>query len=219
MLRRLLTGRENRKSRLHNFNGQLLDAAGFLYLPQSVLTTLSLKLANRRPELPWLGFRTIKYLDHLIQPDWKILEFGSGMSTVWFARRCASLVSIETNRSWHNSVTSMLAERALRNVDYRLAAQAEAHLLQDYEDSYFDFVLVDGASRDQAMITALQKVKAGGCVYLDNSDMPYPAHRSARAMLVSAAVQESNVRIFNDLSPGRIFVNEGILASVPKRLE
>ncbi len=219
MLSRLLTGREKRKTRLHNYNGELLDAAGFLYLPQSILTTLSLKLTNRRPELPWLGFRAIKYLDHLIQPDWNILEFGSGMSTIWFARRCASLVSIETNRAWHAAVTAMLAQRGLQNVNYRIVTQSEGHLLEDYEDSFFDLVLVDGVSRDQAMITALKKVKPGGYVYLDNSDMPYAAHRSARAMLLRAAGEESNVKVFNDLSPARIFVNEGILASVPRKQE
>src|SRR5438874_13577508 len=99
MLARLIKGDGIRKSRLHNYNGQFLDAAGFLYLPQSILTTLSLKLAHRRPELPWLGFRAIKHLDRLIKPDWRVLEFGSGMSTIWFARRCATLVSIKTHRA------------------------------------------------------------------------------------------------------------------------
>ena len=217
MLTRLLTAGEKRKTRLHNYNGQLLDAAGFLYLPQSILTTLALKLAHRRPELPWLGFRAIKYLDRLIQPDWRVLEFGSGMSTIWFARRCGALVSIETNRAWYDAIKRLLAARALTNVDFRLCAPAEAHLLPDYEDSFFDLVLVDGLNRDQAMLTALTKVKPGGYIYLDNSDMPYRAHRTAKAMLLKAAGGEANVRIFNDLSPARISVNEGILAAIAQK--
>ena len=80
MLARLIKGDGIRKSRLHNYNGQFLDAAGFLYLPQSIYTTVSLKLTNRRPELPWLGFRAIKHLGKIITDEWKVLEFVSGMS-------------------------------------------------------------------------------------------------------------------------------------------
>ena len=62
-------------------------------IPHSVATTIWLKLTGRRPETPWLGYRAVKCLDELIEPDWRILEFGSGMSTSWFARRCASVLS------------------------------------------------------------------------------------------------------------------------------
>jgi predicted O-methyltransferase YrrM len=208
-----------RKTRLHNYNGQFLDTAGFLYLPKSILTTLSLKLADRRPELPWLGFRAIKYLDQIIDTTWKVLEFGSGMSTIWFARRCGFLVSIETDKAWYNAVTSMLNEKALLNVDYKFCDESEADVLQDYEESYFDLVLVDGPRRDRTMMTAILKVKQDGYIYLDNSDVPYQEHRTAKAMLISAAGKESNVKIFNDLYPMHVCVNEGVLASISKKPE
>ena len=219
MLTRLITGDGMRKTRLHNYNGRFLDAAGFLYLPKSISTTLSLKLASRRPELPWLGFRAIKYLDQIIDTNWKVLEFGSGMSTIWFAHRCGFLVSIETDKAWYNTVISILNERALQNVDYRLCDESEAGVLEDYEDSYFDLVLVDGLRRDRAMMTAILKVKRGGYIYLDNSDVPNQEHRTAKAILISAAGGELNVKIFNDLYPMQVCVNEGVLASVLNKPE
>jgi predicted O-methyltransferase YrrM len=214
MLTRLISGNGKRKTRLHNHSGQLLDAAGFLYLPKSVFTALSLKLTHRRPELPWLGFRAIKHLARIINPDWRVLEFGSGMSTIWFARRCGFLVSTETNKLWYDAITSALAERSLKNVDYRLCEPHEAHVVRDYEDSSFDFVLVDGLRRDCSMMTALRKVKAGGYIYLDNSDAPFPEHQAAKVMLKAAAGGPAKVKIFNDLTPARICVTEGILAQI-----
>ena len=170
MWRRLITGNRKAGTRFHDHNGRLLDASGFCYLPKSVLSTLLVKLAKRYAELPALGFRAIKHLDRLIKPDWKILEFGSGMSTVWLARRCESLVSIEVDANWGQIVTSRLARRSLTDVDYRLCNYSDAHVLADYGDSYFDLVVVDGVRRDRAMMTALQKVRPGGYIYLDNSD-------------------------------------------------
>jgi hypothetical protein len=203
-----------RKTRLHNNSGRILDAAGFLYLPESILTSLSVKLARRRPELPLLGFRAIKHLARIIRPGWRVLEFGSGMSTVWLARRCELLVSIETNRLWYNEIKSALARRSLKNVDYKFRDPQKAHVLKDYEASSFDLVLVDGLRRDRAMMTALLKVKAGGYVYLDNSDEPFTEHQTARAMLEAAGGGAASVKIFNDLTPARFCVTEGMLAQI-----
>ena len=214
MFTRLIKGDGMRKSRLHNYHGQFLDASGFLYLPRSLRTTLLFKLADRRPELPWLGFRAINHLGRLVEANWSVLEFGSGMSTVWFARRCGLLVSVETDRRWYLSVKTMLSQRNFHNVDYRLSEQSEHQAVADYPNSTFDLVLVDGYERDRVMKTAISKVKRGGYIYLDNSDVPYREHRTAKALLMEAAGAESEIRIFNDLYPTQFGVNEGMLARI-----
>ncbi len=213
----LITGKRKKGTRLHNHQGRFMDTAGLVNLPGSILTTVSVKLTRRFPELPLLSFRAIRRLNRLIQNDWKILEFGSGMSTLWFARRCELLVSVETSVEWYGLITTMLADTKLQNVDYRLRQPATAHLLQDYRDSFFDFVLVDGANRHLAMQTALAKVKTGGYVYLDNTDSPHPDYQTAREMLRRAAGGDSNISIFNDLTPSRVYVTEGMLARVVNR--
>lgn len=219
MWERLISGNGRRRTRLHNHNGRLLDARGLLYLPRSILTALSLKLAGRRSELPWIGFRAIEHLDRMINPDWKVLEFGSGMSALWFARRCGLLVSVETDRAWYDAIASALRERGLGNVDYRIRDKSEAHLVDDYGDSSFDFVLVDGPRRDLTVMTALRKVKPGGYIYLDNTDAPVRENQIARAVLINAAGGEANVKVFNDLTPARVCVTEGVLAAMPNKAE
>jgi hypothetical protein len=211
MWKRLITGNRKAGTRFHNHNGRLLDAGGFLYLPQSILTTLAVKIAKRQPELPLLGFRAIQHLDRLIEPDWKLLEFGSGMSTVWFAQRCRELVSIEINPHWYEQVQAKLAQRGLTNVDYRLCRPSDASLLADYPQGHFDLVLVDGIRRDRAMTTAIEKVKPGGYVFLDNSDYPHQEYQAAKELLLGVA---SSVAVFNDLTPSRVWVTEGTLGRV-----
>jgi len=217
MLARLLKGDGMRKTRFHNYKGQMLDAAGFLYLPHSVVTALLLKVAGHRPELPWLGYRAINHLDELITKNWRVLEFGSGMSTIWLARRCGFLKSVETNENWYAVVKRILAEKSLGNVDYQLCRGAEDECLQDCEDAAFDLVLVDGYNRDRVMGVAISKVKRGGYIYLDNSDVPYKEHQTARDLLLKAAGSGAEVKIFNDLCPTQVCVSEGILASMTSK--
>ena len=118
----LFKGTPLRRSRFHNHRGERVDAKGLAYLPHSVATTTWLKLTGRRPETPWLGYRAVKRLDELIEPDWRILEFGSGMSTIWFARRCAFVLSLETDDRWFANVRAHLERAGLENVDCRLCS-------------------------------------------------------------------------------------------------
>lgn len=210
----LITGKRKKGTRFHNHQARLMDAAAVVNLPASILTTVFVKLTRRYPELPLLSFKAIRRLNRMIQKDWKILEFGSGMSTLWFARRCELVVSVEINSHFYELLKTKLANRKLENVDYRLRTPDVAHVVPEYPDSYFDFVLVDGVNRHLAMETALAKVKPGGFIYLDNIDSPQPDYQKAREMLISAAAGDGNISIFNDLTPSRVYVTEGMLAQV-----
>jgi hypothetical protein len=105
-VKKILAGNQFTKSRLHDQKGNLIDLEGLLYLPHSLSTTILRLSVGRRPELPWLGYRAIRHLEGLLEPDWKVLEFGSGMSTLWFAKRCHTVVSIEDNEQWYLEILS-----------------------------------------------------------------------------------------------------------------
>ena len=95
------------------------------------------------------------------------------MSTIWFARRVAKIVSIETDAEWHGRVTALLQNRGLSE---RVEPGWFPKLGGSVVDASrgFDFALVDGTSRDVATALALSVVRPGGYIYLDNSDVPCP---------------------------------------------
>lgn len=223
MLTYLLKGGPSRRTRLHNCRGDLLDARGLLYLPQCVSTTIWLKLTGRRPVVPWLGYRAIKFLDRLIEPSSKILEFGSGMSTIWFARRCDFVVSLETDARWFVKVEGVLEREGVDNVDHRLCPVADdggapdyGAALSDHAGTEFDLVLVDGYRRDAAMAVAIAMVRPDGSIFLDNTDLPNDELRVAERMLRDAVGEDSKLRVFNDLCPTLVKVNEGVLGRVSR---
>lgn len=217
---RLCTGAGINRTRLHDRKGQLLDAGGFVYLPHVLLSTVWTKIVGHRPEVPWLGYRTIRWLDRNIRPDWHILEFGSGMSSLWFARRVTKgrLVSVESSPEWYEKVRSEFEKRGQAHVDYRLRpADVYPAAVDDIPDGSFDLVLVDGLRRDDCIPVALRKVKPGGYVLLDNSDADDDEHRRAERLLIEGSAGRSTwVRHKTDFYPGMILVCESLLVQTAR---
>lgn len=85
-------------------------------------------------------------------------EWGSGRSTLWFARRLAFLTSIESDPVWFEQVRGMVS--GLSNVELRLVPlehpneetyafdypvlPANAAAIEAVPDASLDFVVVDG---------------------------------------------------------------------------
>ena len=210
---RVVTGDGMRKTRFHTYSGNRIDWRGVPGVVRSCSSLVTLKLFGHWQPVPWLGYRAIKHLDSLIRPDWSILEFGSGMSSLFFAQRCSRLVSIESDPAWFDRMRALLASKDITNVDYRFRSEADYTSLDDLADHSFDLVIVDGIARDREAIAAVQKVKPGGYVFFDNSDVPYTEHREARHTLTAAAVP-GTVRIFNDFYPFQISVNESLIVKI-----
>lgn len=208
ILRRVLKGDERRRTRLHDYQGNLLPLSGLIDLVPCATSTLLLKVGARSSS-PWLPYSFVRHLRRLCERSWRVLEFGSGASTVWLARRVAHVISHEHDAAWHARTSAKLETLGRGNVELRLLMQRDAYAAVDvYGARQFDFVLVDGHWRDACAESALRAVRPGGFVYLDNSDVPDDDHRAAVQVLTRAACES---RRFVGLCPGQIAVNQGLL--------
>ncbi len=106
----------------------------------------------------------------------RILEFGSGGSTLWIAERGA-LVSVESDPEWFTIVQSALRAHCL-TADLRLHPIPLHPVCSAFQADAFDVVLVDqedfagGRHRVACVEAARNLVAPGGVLMLDNSDRP-----------------------------------------------
>lgn len=157
------------------------------------------KYFNR--ETPWLSIACIEFLKKHLRPEMKVYEFGSGMSTVFFAKRTNEVISVEHNSTWYSIVLAKLSERQLTHCKYRFKPKTEFasktdeplaneihrfdegfevkldyydyyHSIDPYQPGYFDVILVDGRARVECVFNAHEKLKPGGLLILDNSERP-----------------------------------------------
>ncbi len=142
---------------------------------------------KRNPDKPWLCPDTVAFCERHLTKSMRAWEFGSGRSTCWFATRVGYLTSIEHNAGWHEQVKKRLVELAITNVDYRLVPlnfpetepeRPEYDPVPDYvaccdqlENASLDFVVVDGHYRTHCVRHMVPKIKPGGFLLLDDSNL------------------------------------------------
>jgi predicted O-methyltransferase YrrM len=133
---------------------------------------------GRTPERPWIVPGAIGWLRRRIRSDWSILELGSGRSTAWFARRAGRVLTLEDNDFWADETRGRLRELGLEHAELRqLAVEQFAAEVDGLPDGAFDLVVLDfleapTVTRIDVLKPALEKVRHGGYLLLDDSDRP-----------------------------------------------
>ena len=111
-------------------------------------------------------------------------EFGSGRSTVWFARRVGRLTSVEDDRGWYDRTRDLLEGL---DVDYRFLVGHDAYVdaAQSFEPASLDAALVDGSWRDECALAMVTALKPGGLLVVDNVNwyLPPPPRSTSPAPL------------------------------------
>ncbi len=215
---RLVTGDGIRKTRFHNYKGEPLDVMGLMYLPHSIVTAAATRFFGYRLPVPWLGWRGIKAIDEVLSgiKNAKVLEYGSGMSSLWLSRRCGQLVSVEHDGDWHSLLAPKFTAKGMEHVEYRRHDKANYPKVSTHPAHSFDFILIDGIQRDECAVEALKKIKPGGYLYLDNSDVTWNDYAGAEKILLAAANKPGGtIRYFNDFFPGAVAISQGLLVRVP----
>jgi Methyltransferase domain len=137
-------------------------------------------------ELPWWNARATRYLSRHLRPGDRVFEWGSGASTVWLTQRGADVTSVEHDPDWMTKVLARCPAANVRSVPGtprgRLRSEPptgdSVHYFDDYvaaidavADGSLDVVIVDGMSRLACVRRAVPKVRPGGLLVVDDTDM------------------------------------------------
>lgn len=117
--------------------------------------------------IPWYTYPAIEFIEPRLQPGFRVFEYGSGWSTLWWAERVASVAAVEHEPAWHAQVSARLPA----NASLRLRTDAAGYVGEiDAAGGEFDVVVVDGEHRNECARAAAARVKPAGAIIYDNSD-------------------------------------------------
>ena len=137
-------------------------------------------------DYPWLTQKANLILSSCIHESDVGLEFGSGMSTLWFARRVSHLTSVEHDRRWYQKIKNIIDERKITNVRYLFCKKDQLEereneakylkVIRDFQQNSLDFSLVDGVYRDSCANAVIDKLRHGGILIIDNANWFLPCN-------------------------------------------
>jgi hypothetical protein len=142
-----------------------------------------LHLSPMQAGFPWINYPTIQFMHHLLCKNMRVVEFGSGGSSIFFLKRGVRLTTIEHDEIWIKNIRKKVSKKLQNNWTYHLIKpdngitnipSAESYLLplDQLSDSSIDLFLIDGRHRVESIKKAINKIKPGGFLILDNSDRP-----------------------------------------------
>lgn len=182
--------------------------------PGNVPRYLAHNLFQRRSPLdlalPWFSYAAIDFLERSLRPEMTVFEFGSGGSTLFFARRCGRVESVEDDPRWARLARERTKALGLTNSEvveelfdfvHGIGFEESGYLAQ-VKRSRHDVIIVDGADNDytirpRCFAVAEEQVEPGGMIVVDDSWRYLELRRRHRAR---------QVRVFESVGPARFGV-------------
>lgn len=157
---------------------------------------------------PWLPYLATQYIKKHLRRE-SVFEWGSGGSTIFFNELGTPfLISVEHDQEWYSLVKEELEKlKTPYQAHYHLIPYEQGEIGPDkgnpahyksgstelgevnfrqyasFIDQFgkFDLVLIDGMARASCLAHAVNHVKEGGCIILDNTgDRPYYLAQTSR---------------------------------------
>jgi cephalosporin hydroxylase len=118
--------------------------------------------------VPWYTYPAIEFIENKLNKDFRVFEFGSGNSTLWFSEKSLQVVSVESDSKW----LAYIQENMPTNVElYGIEDENKyASKILEYPEEYFDIIAIDGINRNKCAEYGIPRLKKNGFVIFDNTD-------------------------------------------------
>ncbi|MEJ5961236.1 FkbM family methyltransferase [Pedobacter immunditicola] len=149
--------------------------------------------------LPWVTYSFIDFIKDRLNKEQKVFEYGSGSSTLFYAKRVSKVVSVEHDENWFNKIVrtkpanaDMIFTKLEKGGEY----SKKAALLGEQ----FDIIIVDGRDRVNCCKESIHALSKQGVLVLDDSERK--EYDEARFFLKDNGFKELS---FSGISPGLFY--------------
>ena len=115
--------------------------------------------------IPWYTYPTIEYLSQFDYRKLTVFEWGSGNSSLFWAKRAKQVTSMESNSSWHKKIS----KKSPKNLNIILEENPKKYVSGWIKNKY-DVIIIDGDQRKKCSEIAPEHLNDGGLIILDNAE-------------------------------------------------
>ncbi len=123
---------------------------------------------------PWMNYPLVEFLNTRLNAEQTVFEYGSGLSTIYFAERVKTITSVEHNKDWFDRTRLLLGERKNAAILYLELNEKYPEAIQFVRaGKKYDIVVIDGKMRNSCIEKAVGFLTPQGVIILDDSDRIY----------------------------------------------
>lgn len=127
-------------------------------------------IAPDNSPVPWYTYPAIEYLKQFDFSTANIFEYGCGNSSLWWSKRAAKVISVESSTEWHEKINQVKND----NMEILLRENRQDYVkAPETIEGKFDIIIVDGQFRYECVESTINKFAGKGMIIVDNSDW-YP---------------------------------------------
>jgi hypothetical protein len=149
--------------------------------------------------LPWVTYSFIDFIKNRINKSQAIFEYGSGSSTLFYAKKAGSVTSVEHDKTWFENVKNTSLANA-EMIFCQLETDGEYAKKASLLNKKFDIIIVDGRDRVNCCKYSINALTDAGVIVLDDSERP--EYQPARDFLTQNGFKELS---FSGISPGLFY--------------
>ncbi len=180
LVEKIVRADETRPTRLHTQAGEFCGLRALPGLVPAAWTWLRFWITGRRVVQPWWVWDAIGLINREIRSTDRLLEAGSGYSSLWLAERCDVVHSIEESKEWSQLLRSEVLRCQFSNVEI-IETRGTLDTFSDMlskaiaNNEPYDVVVIDSPGDRTAVFKVLTKVAppwAPRLIIYDNTDRP-----------------------------------------------
>ncbi len=193
-------------------------------------TRLYYKMGNTikemmHPDWPWWPAEAVSVCSKLIRKTDRVLEFGSGRSTFWLAKRSASVISLENHQAWYEKVKAKVDNAEVRDrvkliyapvvAGVAISDQPYLQSVKELQADSVDFVVIDGKFRAHTTLLSIPLLKSGGVLLIDDAHRCLPDFSKGSTLLPETKDSELWKEIYETVKGWRsLWTTDGFRCTV-----
>lgn len=120
--------------------------------------------------IPWCTYPFIKFIEPRLKKDFTVFEYGSGNSTIWYAKRVKQIISVENDEAWFKVVSKLLPANAkLIYIKSDIDGEYCRSIIK--QNSKFNIIIIDGRDRINSIKFSVNQLTDDGIIVFDNSQI------------------------------------------------
>ncbi|NOX17184.1 MAG: class I SAM-dependent methyltransferase [Chlorobi bacterium] len=119
--------------------------------------------------IPWNTYPFLSFIEPRLKSDFEVFEYGSGNSTIWYAKKVSSIIAVEHDKEWYDKIKETMP----KNAEIILSSESDSGIYAgeiSKRGKRFHIIIVDGIFRNESLSASFDYLRDDGVIVFDDAE-------------------------------------------------